>query len=296
MAVKKTQPKAKAKLPEQAPARKPSVEAHATGRNHCPVVGFGASAGGLEAFTELLQHVPKEPGIALVFIQHLDPKHASILTELLARATTLPVMQAADGMHVEANHVYVIPPSRILKISKGLLRLEPREAGLSMPIDSFFRSLAEDLGNRAIGVILSGTASDGTLGLMAIKAEGGITFAQDVQSAKYDGMPRSAIAAGCVDFILPPEQIAREIMALCHHPYVSSAAATAAPEEEPSFKEVFSMLRSATGVDFSYYKPGTIRRRTLRRMALQKIGRMDDYVAYLKENRDELRLLFEDIL
>src|SRR5215472_5028141 len=297
MATKKTKVKTKAKLPDKAAASQPSGEVETTLLRDCPVVGFGASAGGLEAFTELLQHIPRDPGIALVFVQHLDPKHASILTELLARATPLAVLQVTDGMRVEANHVYVIPPSAILRISEGVLRLQPREAGLAMPVDSFFRSLAEDQGNRAIGVILSGTASDGTLGLKAIKAEGGITFAQDVQSAKYDGMPRSAIAAGCVDFALPPDQIAREILAICHHPYVSAAApAAVAPEEEPSFKEVFSMLRSATGVDFTYYKPGTIRRRTLRRMALQKIGNINEYIAYIKEHRDELHQLFQDIL
>jgi len=291
MASKKS--KAKSKAPAQTP---PSLAEHDGETGGCPVVGFGASAGGLEAFTEVLQHVPPDPGIALVFVQHLDPKHASILTELLARATLLPVLQVTDGMRAEANHVYVIPPSANLRISRGILYLQPREAGPHMPIDSFFRSLAEDLGNRAIGVILSGTASDGTLGMKAIKAEGGITFAQDVHSAKYDGMPRSAIAAGCVDFVLPPELIGREIIAVCRHPYVNGGSAVAATDEDSSFKDVFSMLRATTGVDFSHYKSGTIRRRTLRRMALQKIGSIEEYVAYLKENRDELQLLFQDIL
>jgi two-component system, chemotaxis family, CheB/CheR fusion protein len=292
---KKIKSKSKAAVPQK-PEALPSPEASAPEAGECPVVGFGASAGGLEAFTELLEHIPHDPGIALVLVQHLDPKHASILTELLARSTSLPVLQVADGMHVEPNHVYVIPPNTLLKISGGRLRLEPRALGQNMPIDVFFRSMAGDLGNKAIGVILSGTASDGTLGLTAIKSEGGITFAQDVQSAKYDGMPRSAVAAGCVDFVLPPDQIAREVLALCRHPYVNGKPAPGVPEEETYFKEIFNMLHSATGVDFSRYKPGTIRRRTLRRMALQKIRHLKEYVRHLKDNRAELQLLFQDIL
>src|SRR5262249_44619952 len=170
----------------------------------CPVAGFGASAGGLEAFTELLQHLLADTGIAFVLVQHLDPKHGSLLTELLSKSTTMPVAQVRNGMRAEPNHVYVIPPNANMTVKKGIFQLERRLAH-HMAIDRFFRSLAEDQGSKAIGVILSGTASDGTLGLKAIKAEGGITFAQDERTAKYDGMPRSAIMAGCVDFILPPE-------------------------------------------------------------------------------------------
>jgi two-component system, chemotaxis family, CheB/CheR fusion protein len=265
----------------------------------CPIVGVGASAGGLEAFSEVLKEVPGDAGIALVLVQHLDPKHASILTELLARSTAMPVLQVTDGMPIQADHVYVIPPNTNMRISGGVLHLEVRPpTGQHMPIDFFFRSLAQDQGSKAIGVVLSGTASDGTLGLKAIKAEGGITFAQDVESARYDGMPRSAIAAGCVDFVLSPEGIARELIALCRHPYVNGAtgAAPAEPADEAAFKEIFNMLRSATGVDFSYYKPGTIRRRTQRRMALHKIDRTEGYVEFLKENRGELQSLFQDIL
>jgi two-component system CheB/CheR fusion protein len=266
----------------------------------CPVVGFGASAGGLEAFTEVLQHIPKKPRFALVLVQHLDPKHASILSELLSRSTRLPVLQVKEGMSVQPDHVYVIPPNSDIRISRGALHLEPRpSSGQHMPIDRFFQSLAQDQGAKAIGVILSGTASDGTLGLKAIKAEGGITFAQDVHSAKYDGMPRSAMAAGCVDFVLPPDQIARELLSLCQHRYLHGPEKTAsaeATEDESAFSEVFAMLRSATGVDFASYKPGTIRRRTLRRMALHKMDQVQQYARYLKDNRGELQLLFQDIL
>jgi two-component system, chemotaxis family, CheB/CheR fusion protein len=178
-----------------------------------PIVGVGASAGGLEAFTQLLKALPSRTGMAYVLVQHLDPTHESALTELLAKATEMPVRQVTDGTLVEPNRVYVIPPNVDMIVSQGILRLTPRTQtrGRPMPIDCFLRSLAEDQRSNAIGVILSGTASDGTLGLGAIKGEGGITFAQDEKSAKYDGMPRSAIAAGCVDFVLPPDGIAEEL-------------------------------------------------------------------------------------
>ena len=176
-----------------------------------PIVGIGASAGGLEACTQLLRHLPPDSGMAFVLVQHLDPKHKSILRDLLAKATSMPVSEVKDGMPAEPNHVYVIPPNTGMVISRTVLVLTPRAEihGFHMPIDQFFHSLAEDQKNNAIGVILSGTASDGSLGLKAIKTEGGITFAQDEKTAKYSGMPHSAIAHGAVDFILPPEKIAK---------------------------------------------------------------------------------------
>jgi len=197
----------------------PTPESSNTG--HCTVVGFGASAGGLEAFSEVLANMPLDSGLALVLVQHLDPTHQSILTDLLARATPLPVHEVEDGMRVASNRVYVIPPNTSMTIEQGVLRLGERGWGQVMPIDIFLRSLAEAEGSKAIGVILSGTASDGTLGLKAIKAEGGITFCQDPATAKYDGMPRSAIAAGCVDLMLSPKGIANELTRLVKHPYVS---------------------------------------------------------------------------
>ena len=177
------------------------------------IVAVGASAGGLEAFTQLLRAVPATTGMAFVFLQHLDPKHHSILPELLARSTTMPVEEAKHGTKVSPDHIYVIPPNVNLAISGGTLQLTPRTdaQGRHLPIDFFMRSLAEERKSRAIGVVLSGTASDGTLGLQAIKAEGGITFAQDGKSAQYDAMPRSAIASGAVDSVLPPEEIAKEL-------------------------------------------------------------------------------------
>jgi two-component system CheB/CheR fusion protein len=183
-----------------------------------PIVGVGASAGGLEAFTQLLKHLPPNTGMAFVLVQHLDPSHESELTKLLARATTMPTREVTDKLRVEPNHVYVIPPNVTMAISRGVLKLEPRpdERKPLHSIDFFLESLAQDRHESAIGVILSGTATDGTLGLEAIKAEGGITFAQD-DSARYDSMPRSAEAAGCVDAVLTPEAIAKELARLARH-------------------------------------------------------------------------------
>src|SRR2546427_431943 len=190
-----------------------------------PIVGIGASAGGLEASTHLLQNLPLDTGMGFVLVQHLDPAHASALTTLLARATSMPVHEVSNNMPVQPNHVYVIPPNTTMAIAHGSLQLQPRREtrGAHRSIDFFFESLAEDQRERAIGVILSGTASDGTLGLEAIKAEAGITFAQD-ESAKYDSMPRSAIAAGCVDFVLSPENIAKELAHIAQHPFVAGQA------------------------------------------------------------------------
>ena len=179
------------------------------------VVGVGASAGGLEAFTELLSNLPDDTGMAFVLIQHLDPRHGSHLTELLAKACKMPVAEVKGETRTVANHVYVIPPQSNLSISHGILHTPPRaDSGRNMPIDSFLRALAADRGAKAIGVVLSGTASDGTLGLQAVKAAGGITFAQERQSAKFDSMPASAIAAGVVDYVLPPAGIARQLVAI----------------------------------------------------------------------------------
>ncbi len=199
-----------------------------------PVVGIGASAGGLEAFRQLLEHLPTDTGMAFVLVQHLDPTHESILTELLSRSTRMPVSEVRDGMAVAPDHVYVIPRNTNMAIAEGVLHLLVREEGRGRhrPVDYFLRTLAEDQRHLAIGVILSGTASDGTLGLEAIKAEGGITFAQDPRSAKYDSMPRSAISAGHVDFILTPEGIAAEFERISRHPHVAPPAAAATPVEE----------------------------------------------------------------
>src|SRR5580658_5670146 len=190
-----------------------------------PVVGIGASAGGLEVFKRLLGDLPGDTGFAIVFVQHLDPNHHSMPAEILARATAIPVSEAADGMPLEANHVYVIPANVDLTIAKGALKLFPRTqaAGLHMPIDRFLRSVADQCGNRAIGVILSGTGSDGSAGVEAIKAAGGVTFAQDAATAKFATMPQADVATGCVDFVLPPEGIAAELVRIGRHPYIADA-------------------------------------------------------------------------
>ncbi len=266
-----------------------------------PVVGIGASAGGLEAFRLLLKSLPPDTGLAFVLVQHLDPGHESMLTSLLSKATQMPVAEVKEGMRAEPNHVYIIPPNSTLGILNGSLHLTARmkPGSRHMPIDHFLRSLAEDQGSGAIGVILSGVATDGTLGLKAIKAEGGITFAQDEKTAKYDGMPRSAIAAGCVDFVLSPEKIARELARIGRHPYLRVSPAEPVPlpaENDSDLRTLFLLLRSATGVDFSYYKYSTLERRIVRRMVLHKIARLSQYVRYLQENPGELRALYEDIL
>jgi len=267
-----------------------------------PIVCVGASAGGLEAFTQLLKALPSRTGMAYVLVQHLDPTHESALAELLARATELPVRQVTDAMPVEPDRVYVIPPNVDMIISQGILRLTPRTEtrGHHMPIDRFLRSLAADQGSNAIGVILSGTASDGTLGLAAIKGEGGITFAQDEKSAKYDGMPKSAIATGCVDFVLPPEAIAKELAKICEHPYVAhsrpSQITDLMPEGDPHLKTILLWLRMANKIDFSDYKPATVKRRILRRMTLHKIEKVKEYVHFLQHHPAEVEALYEDIL
>ncbi|MDN5871372.1 MAG: chemotaxis protein CheR, partial [Nitrococcus sp.] len=212
-----------------------------------PIVGIGASAGGLEAFTELLKHLPADTGMGFVLVQHLDPQHESALTDILGRATSLPVREATNDLRVEADHVYVIAPNTRLGIAEGVLKVEPRAQtrALHPPLPPIFEALAHDQCARAVGVVLSGTASDGTLGLEAIKAEGGITFAQD-DSARYDSMPRSAVAAGCVDFVLAPKDIAQELARIAAHPYLAGqsrelpiaaeddATAATAHEDDPT--------------------------------------------------------------
>lgn len=267
-----------------------------------PIVGVGASAGGLEAFTQLLFSLPTEINMAFVFVQHLDPRHESMLADILAKSTKIPVQEVKDGLSVQPGRVYIIPPNTDMSILNGVLSLAPRKAarGQHMPIDHFFRSLAEDQKDRAIGIILSGTASDGTMGLSAIKEEGGLTFAQDEKSAKYDGMPHSAIAAGVVDFVLPPDKIARELVRIGQHPYAALLPARKGDEAdlkgEDDFNRIFILLRNASGVDFSQYKPTTIKRRVARRMLLHRIEQLGNYVRYLKESPSELKELYQDLL
>ena len=234
--------------------------------------------------------------MGFVLIQHLAPTHASNLAEILSRSTRMTVMEVRDESRVIPNHVFVIPPDRNMIISGGTLQLRPRESsGLHRSIDYFFRSLAEDQGHKAIGVVLSGTATDGTLGLEEIKAAGGITFAQN-ETAQHDSMPRSAIAAGCVDFVLPPDEIAREIARIARHPYVAPVVHTEDPAGDANVKKIVELLREASEVDFSHYKANTLYRRITRRMALQKMEGLKDYARFLQTNPDEVEALHRDIL
>ena len=263
----------------------------------CPtIVGVGASAGGLEALTELLSHLPDDTGMAFVVIQHLDPKHESHLTELLSKDSKMPVSEVRGETRVEPNHVYVIPPRCNLGISAGVLHTPPRPAsGCNMPVDAFLRDLAADRGRKALGVILSGTASDGTLGLQAIKAADGITFAQDVQTAKFDGMPKSAIAAGVVDYVLAPAAIAQQLVAMERNSQIPVEPPEATePSEDAELARILRLVRSSTGVDFAHYKHGTLARRIKRRMALRGFDRLEDYSRDLEQNREEANALCEN--
>src|SRR5437773_2613971 len=269
-------------------------------RDAFPIVGIGASAGGLEAFSELLSHLPVDALMAFVFIQHLDPKHPSILTDILSRVTRIPVVEVKHGLRVQPGHVYVMPPNTRMTIVKGVLNLAPRpgDRGPHMPIDHFLRSLAEDQGSRAVAVILSGSASDGALGLKAIKAEGGITFAEAPQSAKYDSMPRSAVASGAVDFVLPPKGIAQELTRIARHPYLSEARAVPppAPPAADPVEQILRMLREKSGVDFTQYRQTTIRRRIARRMMVHGVDTLDNYRLYLERHPSQLQALYSDLL
>ena len=262
---------------------------------------MGASAGGLEAFTELLKHLPPEIGFAFVLVQHLDPRHASALPKILSAKTRMGVREAAEGDVLKPNVVFVLPADKAITVSQGRLWLSPRveSAGLHHPIDVFLRSLATEQKSRAIAVILSGSGSDGALGIRAVKDEGGIIFAQDEKSAQHAGMPQSAIATGCADFVLPPAGIARELARLGGHSYLLQQTAPASappPQEETSLRQIFTLLRNMSKIDLSQYQQSTIRRRLQRRMALAQVEKIEDYAAYLLKQKGELDSLLSDLL
>ncbi len=265
-----------------------------------PVIGIGASAGGLDAFTRLLKNLSVETGMAFVLVQHLDPVHKSSLTEILSKATTMPVQTVKDGTRVQANRVYVIPPNTNMSIRQGRLKLMPRSAtnGLHMPIDYFLRSLASDRKHLAVGIILSGTGSDGTLAMEAIKSAGGVTFAQDAHSAKFADMPRNAAATEHVDFVYSPEKIARKLSELPTHLRASAATLPAATSLEKSqdLQEIFHMVRAATGLDFSKYKHATLQRRVARRLALNDGKTLNEYIRFLQKKPDEVKALSQEFL
>lgn len=264
-----------------------------------PIIGMGASAGGLEAFEQFFRAMPPDSGMAFVLVSHLDPNHVSLLTEILQRSTAMPVVEARDRMVVEPGHVYVIQPNREMVIFRGVLHLSVPEAsrGMRMPIDIFLRSLADEQGEQAIGVILSGTGTDGTLGLRAIHGAGGVSFAQEPSGAKYDGMPVSAIKSGLAMYVLPadkmPEQLLIYVKTLFKH---KIKPATPAPAIKNALNKILLTLRSGTGHDFSLYKKSTIGRRIDRRMAIHGIDNMNAYSRYLQENPQEVQLLFKELL
>ena len=260
-----------------------------------PIVGVGASAGGVEALSQLLRALPPDTGMGFVIVQHLSPKHSSNLAEILSRVTEMSVCEVSDEPRVLPNHVYVIPPARRMSIKHGELALLTKESPVKQRvIDEFFRALAEDSKHKAIGVVLSGALDDGTAGLQAIKAEGGITFAQD-DSALHCSMPRSAVASGCVDYVLAPDEMAGELARIAHHPYVESEAdVNGVLEGEPT--RIVQILRAATGMDFTHYKTSTLARRINRRLLMLNLETLKEYEAVLQDKPEEVQALRQDIL
>jgi two-component system CheB/CheR fusion protein len=264
---------------------------------------LGASAGGLSALTQLISKLPPRPGLALVVIQHLDPLHESRLPDLLRQQTDMTVVDAAHGVTVRPDHVYVIQPNTSVAIADGVLSVTPRpdDRRPHYPIDHFLRSLATVQGPLAVGVILSGTGADGTLGICEIKAAGGLTFAQDEASAQHAGMPHSAIASGAIDLVLAPDAIAAHLATLKEHPFLSSASngdpvADVARGDAADFQRVISALRTSSGVDFSHYRDTTIKRRTARRMLLRGFTSVPDYARFVERDRGESEALYRDVL
>jgi two-component system CheB/CheR fusion protein len=262
-----------------------------------PIVAIGASAGGLEALTQFVGHISPEIGMAYVVVQHLDPKHKSMLVELLARHATISVEEVRHRTKVQKDRMYVIPPNKNMYLERGSLCLCSRETSPAkeMPIDFLFRTVAVDRPGNCIGVVLSGTGSDGSLGIQEIKSAGGITFAQDQNSAKQDGMPRAAISTGHVDFVMPPDGIVRELKRIARHPYTNGKRIDGLGEET-LLGQIFTILRKRTGVDFKHYKQSTVKRRIVRRMALLKVEGIDRYIELLESNPQELDALYQDML
>ena len=275
----------------------PASEPRGAKPDSVPIVGIGASAGGLEALELFLQNVPERSGMAFVVVQHMDPRHKGMLVELLQRATPMPVVQVKDRLKVAPDRVYVIPPNKDMSILNGVLHLFPRPSGLNLPIDFFFRSLADDQHGRSIGVVLSGMGSDGTLGLRAIQEKAGVGFVQAPKSAKFDSMPRAAISAGLADVVAPVEELPGQILSYCRKtPHKSSTEIPLEDEAKNALDKIFLLLRSQSGHDFSLYKKSTIYRRVERRMGLHQIDKLMTYVGFLRDNPAETELLFKELL
>ena len=262
------------------------------------VVGIGASAGGLEALEQFFDKMPAKTGLAFVVVQHLSPDFRSLMDELLARRTAIPIRRVEDGMAVEPDTVYLIPPKKEMIISGGKLLLTDKDPSqtLTLPIDHFFRSLAQDVGEGAIGIVLSGTGSDGSRGIRAIHDAGGLILVQSAETAKFDGMPKSAVETGVADFVLPVSEMPGTLLHCIHHP---AAEGTDRPQVADSVREtametIYRLLRDRYGIDFSHYKPNTVARRTERRLLLNQSLDLNDYAKRLEENPDELNLLYKD--
>lgn len=296
---KRSSPEVRKEIPP-VPHRGPSlVESVGHAKRPFPIVGLGASAGGLEALEQFLGHIPRDCGLGFVVVQHLDPTRKGILVELLQRSTCMRVVQIKDRTKVEPNHVYVIPPNKDLSILHGVLHLlEPAAPrGLRLPIDFFFRSLADDWQEQSMGVILSGMGSDGALGLAAIKEKAGAIFVQAPASAKFDSMPRAAIDAGLADVVAPPGELPGKIMCFLKNiPLLRKTGQDMDEKEQSALEKVVILLRAQAGQDFSLYKKSTIYRRIERRMSLHQIAKIADYVRYLRENSQETELLFKELL
>ena len=264
-----------------------------------PIVGIGASAGGLEAFEEFFSHMPPDSGMAFILVPHLDPSHASILPELLTRFTRMEVHQAEDGMKIQPDHAYVIPPNKDMAIFHRTLQLTVPDRtyrGIRMPIDFFLRSLADDQGEMAVCIVLSGTGTDGSMGLRAVHAAGGMSMVQETSTAKYEGMPRSAIDTHLADYVLPVSNMPEQLMAYVKK-ISSKRIQPVSPAAEPSaIQKILMVLRSQTGHDFSFYKKSTVLRRIERRIAVHNLEEAGLYLRYLQEHKEEVRLLFKELL
>ena len=268
--------------------------------NDFPIVGIGASAGGLETLNLFFSNMPSDSNMAFVVIQHLSPQHKSIMASLLEKQTHMVVRQIEDGATVAPNHVYLNPPGKnVALFNRSLHLLEPSQnIPINMPIDFFFRSLSEDEGEKAIGIILSGTASDGTMGVRAIKGEGGMAMVQQPDTAKYDGMPRSAVATGLIDFIIPVEKMPEALIGYVRHPFLalSGRAKVADTPIKNQMQKIFALIRNVTGNDFSHYKQSTVSRRIERRLAVHQIKTLTDYLLFLQKNPAEIEMLFKDLI
>jgi len=276
----------------------PSPELPGIPDDSFPIVGIGASAGGMEAIETFFSAMPADVGMAFVIIQHLSPSHKSLMSSLLAKHTSMKVLEAQDGIKIELGCVYINPPDRNIALINGALHFMemPPARELRLSIDYFFRTLAEDREEKAICIIFSGTGSDGTLGVKAVKEKGGMVMVQKPESAKYDGMPHSAISTGLADYILPPENMPEQLIKYVQHPYIVRTSETEENEFHKSVQKIFVLIRLHTGHDFSHYKITTVRRRIARRMAVHQIDSMVSYIRYLHENPVETELLFKDLL